>query len=91
MFHLFGFIFIILISVLVIGLSIVGNILRLLFGFGRKSSANTTKAGPGSAYRYQSTEKREQENMRAQSDADAKHKKIFGEDEGEYIDYEEVK
>lgn len=91
MFHLLGFIFIIIIAVFVIGLSIVGNILRLLFGFGRKSSASTTKASPGSAYRYQNTQKREQENVRAQSDSDTKHKKIFGEDEGEYTDYEEVK
>ena len=41
MFNLLGFFFILIIAILVIGVSIVGSILRALFGFGRRSTSNT--------------------------------------------------
>ena len=74
--YILGFLFIIIISIFVLGLSIVGSILRALFGFGRRSSST-----------HQATNTEETEKQKEQS----KHKKFFSEDEGEYVDFEEVK
>lgn len=73
--YILGFLFLIVIFIFVIGLSIVGSILRVLFGFGKRSSST-----------QQTTNREETEEEKEQS----KHKKLFGEDEGEYVDFEEV-
>lgn len=94
MFHLLGFLFIILIAVLVIGLSIVGTVLRAVFGFGRRR----TSSGPTAQRTYRTTQtERNQPNEDTKSEetindgASNGHKKIFSKDDGEYIDFEEVK
>lgn len=69
--------FFIIIIVLVFGISIIGGILRLLFGIGRKST-----------FRSNSTE-REAEASKAAPEP--KHKKIFEKEDGEYVEFEEVK
>ena len=77
MFNLLGFFFILIIAVLVIGVSIVGSILRALFVFGRQ----------------QNSQRREQEEESVAEDdfQPRRHKKIFAKDEGEYVDFEEIK
>ena len=66
MFHILGFLFIIIIAILLIGLSIIGTVIRNIFGLGgRRTSSNS---GP-----Y------------------PRHKKLFSKDEGEYVDFEEIK
>ena len=57
MFHILGFLFVIIVVILVIGLSIIGTVLRTIFGH----------------------------------DIHRKHKKLFSKDEGEYVDFEEIK
>lgn len=94
MFHLLGFLFIIFLVVLVIGLSIVGSILRAVFGFGRRRS---TPKGTHRTYRnvnptegdsiYKNNESEEVIN----EPSGPKHKKIFTKEEGEYVDFEEIK
>lgn len=88
--YIFLFIFIFLIVILVLGLSIVGAILRAVFGIGKRSS-------------YQPKQKRSDYNQGTNTTSDNKedtfveggpknkHKKIFTEDEGEYVDFEEIK
>lgn len=94
MFHLLGFLFIIVIVVLVIGLSIVGTVLRAVFGFGRRRPSSTTTSGRQS---YQTQEERDHTSEKNNNEeiirenASGKHKKIFTKDEGEYVDFEEVK
>ena len=39
MLHFIGFLFILIIAILLIGLSIIGGLVRSLFGFGRKKTA----------------------------------------------------
>ncbi|MBP1614782.1 MAG: hypothetical protein H6Q13_2230 [Bacteroidetes bacterium] len=74
--YILGFLFIIVIFIFVLGLSIVGSILRVLFGFGKRSSSTR-----------QTTNREETEEQQKEQ---SKHKKLFGEDEGEYVDFEEV-
>lgn len=76
--YILGFLFIIVIFIFVLGLSIVGSILRVLFGFGKRSSS------------ARQTTNREEEEKQKEQNEQPKHKKLFGEDEGEYVDFEEV-
>lgn len=94
MFHLLGFLFIIIIAVLIIGVSIVGTVLRALFGFGRRSaSAPHTYTTTGGREQQSTRREREEEEIynAEENIQPRKHKKIFGKDEGEYVDFEEIK
>lgn len=99
MFHFLGFLFIILIAILFIGLSIIGTVIRGVFGLGRRRSSNTYQNGNGnyqSGREYSSNERQQSghtshEAPRASREtAHAKHKKLFSKDEGEYVDFEEI-
>ena len=94
MFHILGFLFIIIIAILIIGLSIIGTVLRSVFGLKKRhssyssggySSYNSTKQSSGSP-RQQETEETVEEKTHYN-----KRKKLFSKDEGEYVDFEEVK
>lgn len=101
MLHLIGFLFIIVIVVLVLGLTIVGSVLRTIFGFGRRRpAASESTRRP---YSYESARTNTGSNTQTSEQAAAAntdttsgtsgqgHKKIFAKDEGEYVDFEEVK
>ena len=80
-----GFFLIILVIVFVIGFSIISGVLRLLFGIGKKQSYYSGKSSENSSqnkHGYQRSSENEDQNIR---------KKIFGDDEGEYVDFEEIK
>lgn len=82
---IFGLIFFFSLFVLLVGLSLLGSIFRFLFGLGRK-----TNAGPRhkeEAYGWTGKEARQTTS----SSKPVTRKKIFGEDEGEYVDFEEIK
>ena len=51
MFHFLGFLFIIIIAILLIGLSIIGTVIRSIFGLGSRRSSNTYRNENGN---YQS-------------------------------------
>lgn len=79
MFHILGFLFIIILAVLIIGLSIIGSVVRGIFRLGngaRRTSDSTTNSH---------TVQPEEPEIRP------KRKKIFAEDEGEYVEFEEIK
>ena len=82
-----GFFFLIIIIVLIFGLSIVSGILKLLFGFGRKSTAQNQEKRS-----YQNTyHKEESREDYSKTDSNHERKKIFDKEDGEYVDFEEVK
>ena len=92
MFHILGFLFILVIVVVVIGLTIVGSVFRAIFGLGKRSN-------PGNTYTYSTGRKhyhasdidsKNGEETITENGA-SKHKKIFSDEEGEYVDFEEVK
>ena len=86
MFHILGFLFIIIIAILLIGLSIIGTVIRNIFGLGgRRTSSNS---GP-----YQNNDNRQssEEAKTEEGEIRPRHKKLFSKDEGEYVDFEEIK
>jgi len=73
------FLFIFVLVILLLGLSIIGTVFRAIFGLGRRTNNrpyNTTaNSASGSNTRKETLKKR---------------KKVFEEDEGEYVEFEEV-
>lgn len=95
--HILLFIFILIIAIVVFGLSIVGFILRTIFGLGRSSSSPRPKQTESG--RTTSRQNYDQGNRRPNDDEEKiysgnvsgeKHKKIFTKDDGEYVDFEET-
>lgn len=110
MFHILGFLFIIIVVILVIGLSIIGTVLRSIFGLGKRRTSSGSYQNGGGSYQsgggsYQSgggysfsgdqqQTASSQANEGTTSSEDVvhrKHKKLFTKDEGEYVDFEEIK
>lgn len=103
MFHILGFLFIIIVVILVIGLSIIGTILRSIFGLGKRRTSSGSYQNDGGSYQSgggysfsgdQQQTASSQANERTTSSEDVvhrKHKKLFTKDEGEYVDFEEIK
>lgn len=103
MFHILGFLFIIIVVILVIGLSIIGTVLRSIFGLGkRRTSSGSYQNGGGSyqsggGYSFSGDQQQtasSQANEGTTSSEDVvhrKHKKLFTKEEGEYVDFEEIK
>ncbi|WP_296259448.1 DUF4834 family protein [uncultured Phocaeicola sp.] len=89
MFHILGFIFFFLLVIFIIGLVLLSKVLRTIFGFGRKMTGNTTKGNAGRSTAY--SEEASQGNTRYSQQKGKARKKIFDKDEGEYIDFEEIK
>lgn len=98
--HIILFILLLIIAIVVFGLSILGFVLKTIFGIGRNSSRtersdNTRQQSSDSRYNqgsggYRSNDSEEEvfsENSRARN----RHKKIFTQEDGEYVDFEEVK
>ena len=99
MFHILGFLFIIVIAILLIGLSIIGTVIRSIFGLGgHRSSATQNRGGNYQSGGY-SFNDRQQDAGPSQKEAkpeekeeeQSKRKKLFSKDEGEYVDFEEIK
>ena len=92
--HILGLIFIFIIAIFIIGVSVIGGILRAIFGFGRRSRPTQhTYATSGERRQQQSSQRREEEEEVCNTEENIhprKHKKIFTKDEGEYVDFEEI-
>ena len=94
MFHFLGFLFIIIIAILLIGLSIIG------LGGRRSSSTYRNDNGNYQSGRGYSFNDRQQSGPSPNEEPDTRtkeapthnrHKKLFSQDEGEYVDFEEIK
>ncbi|MEY8722758.1 DUF4834 family protein [Bacteroides stercorirosoris] len=103
MFHILGFLFIIIVVILVIGLSIIGTVLRSIFGLGKRRTSSGSYQNGGGSYQsgggysfsgdqQQTTSSQANEGTTSSEDVvHRKHKKLFTKDEGEYVDFEEIK
>lgn len=96
--HIILFILLFLGVIAILGLSIVGAILRAVFGIGRRSSSRSKQARSGEPnqqpYRPNQNSQPSSDNeeeLFSEETARGKHKKIFSKDDGEYVDFEEVK
>ena len=85
MLHFFGFLFIIILAILLIGLSIIGTVVRKLFGLGGRGYSFSGNRQPGYA-----PDEETGTGSRTTSSPD-RRKKLFSQDEGEYVDFEEIK
>ena len=98
--HTLLFLHLFLAAIVIFGLSIVGFVLRAIFGLGRGSSSRTKQAGNGQngqqqgrpSYNQNTDSRADDEGeIFAENSPRTKHKKIFTQDDGEYVDFEEVK
>lgn len=87
-FGFLGFIFILIIFIVLIVLAFLGNIVRSIFGWGKRAPKHfygEKTASTGTESNYTSTQ-----GTNPPSSSNGK-KKIFADDEGEYVEFEEVK
>lgn len=98
MLHILGFLFIVILAILLIGLSIIGTVVRSLFGLGRRRTSSPNSGSyqrgnehyqPG-GYSYNNRTSTE-EVQPEESEIHPQRKKLFSKDEGEYVDFEEIK
>lgn len=70
--QLVGILFLIIFVIFVIGINIIGSVVRSIFGRSHRRTGQSRNSQPENA-------------------TQPKRKKVFDEDEGEYVDYEEIK
>lgn len=83
MFSFLGFIFIFVFAVILLVFAIIGKITRTIFGIGRRVTSS-----------QKSNKQYSEEYAQNQSTNGSKskgHKKVFDKDEGEYVEFEEIK
>lgn len=80
MFHILGFLFLIILVVLLLGIGLVGSLLRVLFGRRGRSAS----PGGGSSRHTHASEG-------GHVSQSSPRKKFFDDDEGEYVEFEDVK
>ena len=83
MFGLLGFILLFVLFIIIIVLTLLGNIVRMIFGLGKR----TPKEFNG----QNNNDYRTDEQTNDSSNSTTGKKKIFGDDEGEYVEFEEIK
>ena len=83
-----GFIVILIIFIVFIALAFLGNIVRSIFGLGRRAPKHFygDKADTSSE-----TSNNQTTNQGTTASSTAGKKKIFSDEEGEYVEFEEVK
>lgn len=92
MFHILGILFLIILVILLIGLAILSKIIGMVFGFKRRMQRN----GSAQQTAYSSNSNNSQDDAshtysREGNSAARPRKKIFDKEEGEYVDFEEIK
>ena len=86
MFGFLGFILFFILLIFLIGLSLIGGLLRALFGLGKRAPHKRSYAYTSPDDEYTSTS-----SASSTTSASSSKKKIFADDEGEYVEFEEVK
>lgn len=77
-----SFFFFLLILLLVFGFSIIGSIFRFIFGGGKRQESRRA---------YSTSQNNESSKTYTNAQPNNNRKKIFDKDDGEYVDFEEVK
>lgn len=84
MFGFLGFIFIILFVIILFAFALIGNLLHMIWGFFGKSTPKRSKQHASSDRKAQTSAKESYSGMTNNK------KKIFSDDEGEYVEFEEI-
>ena len=98
MFHFLGFIFFFILIILLIGFVILWRIVNTFLGLGKRMTSGTNTNTQGQRRTsYQQTDYQQDgtsaNNARNQSSSSSSNdkKKLFADDEGEYVEFEEIK
>lgn len=92
MFHILGFIFFIILIILLIGLFILSRVVGMIFGFKRRMQRNgSTQRTTYSSGSSQPQEDHFDSYSNEGNTSVRRRKKIFDKEEGEYVDFEEIK
>ena len=87
MFGFLGFILIFILFIVLLVFALLGNLVRTIFGLGRRAPKHYyggTNTSSQAGQSYSSTQSNQTSSTNGK-------KKIFTEDEGEYVEFEEVK
>lgn len=95
MFGFLGFLLFLFLLILVIGFSIIGNVLRLFFGIGKQGSnyqnRTYTKQENETDTKNENNNHSSSQHYSHRSSSKSNRRKIFDDDEGEYVDFEDIK
>ena len=95
MFHILGFIFFIVLIVLLIGFVILWRIVNTFLGLGKRMTGGANPHTQNQQHTtYQTNDDSSTQTSRNQTNTTSPSgdkKKVFADDEGEYIDFEEIK
>lgn len=81
--HILGALFLLFFVVVLIGVALVSRVVQLIFGLGRKMTGEQTS--------YNRQAQRDDERAETGQGHKTQKKKVFDDDEGEYIEFEEIK
>lgn len=87
MFGFLGFILIFILFIVLFVVALLGNFVRAIFGLGRRAPKHFNGESTASS----DTTSNYTSGQSTTSSASSGKKKIFSEDEGEYVEFEEVK
>ena len=85
MFGFLGFILLFVLFIIIIVLSLLGNIVRMIFGFGKRTPKQFNNQ------KKETDDYNTNQQTNDPNNSSTGKKKIFGEDEGEYVEFEEIK
>ena len=92
MFHILGFIFFFVLIILLIGFVILWRVVNTFLGLGKRMTGGTNPNAQGQQRTtYQQTNHSANNANQSASAGTSEKKKVFGDDEGEYIEFEEIK
>lgn len=92
MFHILGILFLIILVILLIGLAILSKVIGMIFGFKRRMQRNgSTQQTTYSSHSSQQPEDAFDSYSSEGKNSVRRRKKIFDKEEGEYVDFEEIK
>lgn len=87
MFKLIGIIFSLIVFALIIGIAVIGSLLRSVFGFGQQGRTGQDPRQPSRG--WQGKQPNNDTHIHS-SDSNRNPKKFYDKSEGEYVDFEEV-
>lgn len=79
MFGFLGFILVIILVIILFVFAVLGNLIRFVFGLGKRTPKRNNQSSAQTDYTQESY-----------TTSSSNKKKIFSEDEGEYVEFEEV-
>lgn len=91
MFKILGILFFGLIALLLLGVAILGRVLGGIFGMNSRTFHGHAQRGGGTTRSKFSSDNRQEAVTADNTASRPKREKLFDKDEGEYVEYEEVK